>query len=99
MQPAKKNAIVLRIENIADKFDLDAQTFRVTMSELCTDLYEVSNAGDASKLKDVHITEVTLTMNQDYKTMDAKKLRWRTVDDAKIDPTQPLDRSEDEPSF
>ena len=58
-------------------------------------LYQVANGGKLP-LK-VDITETSLSGNQAYTTMQANKIQWKGVDDAKINPPDlPQDKSQEE---
>ena len=99
MFPIKKNVLFVRFENIGDKFDynsasLEETTIYIKVKEFAYALYEIAN-GQNAQLNNINIVETTLTGNQAYSEMAAKKVRWTGVDDALIkEPEVPLDHSD-----
>ena len=86
---------MIRLVNYADKFDVQGETPFVNIKLLATGLYQVANGGKGPSKVD--ITETSLTGNQAYTTMQANKIQWKGVDDAKINPPNlPQDKSQDE---
>lgn len=66
---------MLRLENIADKFDLtnDAEVPYIKIDELAKSLYQFVNGGQAVTLYTI-ISETSLTANQLYNQMEANKI-------------------------
>jgi len=76
--------VQLRVENIGDPFDEDtfplSETPEVDIYQLAEDLFIAAN-GDTALLSTINIVEKALTGNQDYATMKANKVQWKTMDD------------------
>jgi hypothetical protein len=80
--PIKKNVISLRVENIGDLFDESTLApLKLDVQGLAEQLFIDVN-GDKSALAYINIEETSLTGNQAYSEMWAKKIQWRTVDDS-----------------
>ena len=93
--PQAQNLLLIRLVNYADKFDPQGATPFVNINSLATGLYQVANGGKLPMKID--ITETSLSGNQAYTTMQANKIQWKGVDDAKINPPNlPQDKSQDE---
>ena len=75
--PASKD-IMLRIEHLGDPHDSDStlQSVTIDMTELTSGLYELVNGKENNHAYSVHITEKSLTNNQNYADMKYKKLHW-----------------------
>ncbi|CDW79296.1 glycosyl hydrolases family 38 protein [Stylonychia lemnae] len=80
--------VIIRIENIADNFDLLDAVQNVTyfnLEQYAHLLYKLANQGqDIGKKEFVNIHEVTLTLNQPQDQMIKNKFVWKTVDDSII---------------
>jgi hypothetical protein len=63
--PIGRNEIVLRLENIGDKFDRPDETVHVKLYELTESFWRKVNGH--APLTAIEITETTLTTNQDFK--------------------------------
>lgn len=101
MFPVARNVILVRFENLADKFDgpinkstPNDTTYSIDVKAFATVLWTKINPG--AFLNDLNIMETTLTGNQNYKTMMANKVQWRGLDDANV--TAPVD-PQDQPGF
>ena len=59
----EKNQVLVRLENIADLFDVKAQTYSVNLEQFARDLYKFANQ-KPDEADGVDIQEVTLSANQ-----------------------------------
>jgi hypothetical protein len=86
MFPLEKNKIVVRFENIADKFDSDAAQFQYNVRDFAEAVYKVANP-NADRLHNVHIQETSITHNMDIKTVEERrrKYQWKGEDDDVFD--------------
>ena len=83
--PVGQNRLTVRLENLADKYDKNSKTETVDLFEChLRNLWDQANPALAGqrKLRFV-VKEVTLTGNMGIEEMQARKLKWRTVDDDK----------------
>ena len=83
--PMAKGNFMLRLQNIADHFDADAEAKSVNKSQVIEALWKAGNI----KNKDVEmgsysVTETSVTGNQPLTDMNARRLSWKTVDDASL---------------
>lgn len=83
MVPLEKNKIRVRLENLADTYDNPSKTLDINLRDLADDLYVSVNGVNPAY---VNIEEMTLTGNQSRAEMLAKKIQWKTVDDATVTP-------------
>ena len=92
--PYGQNSILLRLENIADKFDVGQfpVTPYVQIDQLAQQVYQKVNHGQSAL--QVIVQETSHTANQLYTSVVAGKSNWKGVDDLQISPpTQPRDKS------
>jgi hypothetical protein len=81
--PLSLNTLVVRLENIADLYDKDAQTvylneFKELLEKMWLSVNSDSNAG-----VEIDIQEMSLTANMKLEQMEEERIKWRTVDDFK----------------
>lgn len=83
MLPLSKNNILLRFENLADKFDGDGPEDKVIVDiNLVADaLLKAANHGTLPSMT-FTFQEQSLTSNQPLSEMMSNKIKWKTVDDA-----------------
>lgn len=74
--PRSRNEILIRFENIGDKFDRDEQQLIVDVYNFTKALFDLANAGKA-ELNSINILEVSLTGNQKYTDMVKSKTNWK----------------------
>ncbi len=84
--------MLIRLTNIADKFDGHQETPYVNIEELALLLFSHANPNLSAPL--IEITEMSLSGNQAYSEMQEKKVHWKGVDDSTIvEPALPKDKS------
>lgn len=83
--PLWKNKILVRLENIADRFDTYAPTLKLNMEKFAYIFWMMSNPMSKSKYVPT-ITEVALTANMLEKELQEmrKKRQWKAKNDAEI---------------
>ena len=96
--PMGENSLIVRLTNLADKFDLTVQSEKDTpipyihIDLLAQKLYQLANKGVAPL--QVSISETSLTGNQLFNQMKQGKTQWKGADDDTIvEPDLPKDRS------
>jgi len=78
--PLGRNEILIRVENMQDLFDGEGDVIDFSISEYCMALMRQANQGidvDVSKLT---IEERSLSNNQPYDEVVAKKFAWPTTE-------------------
>jgi hypothetical protein len=79
--PQGLNKILFRLENLADHFDLGA-TQQVNIKTLVEGMWRSSNE---SEVPEYSLTETSVTGNMPVEEMQARRLKWKTVDDGKYE--------------
>jgi len=94
--PLKRNNILLRLENVADNFDVNVNdtVLYFKIKDYAANLYNTQN-GNRSTLSYINVYETSLTANQPYTDMLANKIKWYGADDANVtEPAWPRDRAD-----
>ncbi|CDW90125.1 glycosyl hydrolases family 38 protein [Stylonychia lemnae] len=94
--PMSRSSVILRLENIADKFDLaQNQSQKVPylqIDEMAKTIFRLANNGE--EVSQVIISETSLLGTELYSYMQSDKIQWKGVDDDFIkQPVQPSDIS------
>jgi len=82
--PMAKNKLHIRLENLEDLYDLNAKTYTVDMKDLLHSMWKEANKQAPVDFSSYAISEKSLTGNMDVSEMWARKIQWKTVDDAKL---------------
>ena len=83
--PMAKGKFMLRLQNIADHFDADAETKSVNKSQVIEALWKAGNIKNKDlEMGSYSVTETSVTGNQPLTDMNARRLSWKTVDDASL---------------
>jgi hypothetical protein len=77
-----KNKILIRVENIADLIDGPYAYESIDLNNLAQGIYEVMNGDNI--FVETTIKELSLTGNQEYSAMEARRIKWKTRDDATV---------------
>lgn len=80
--PLSLNTLVIRLENIADLYDKDASSVTIEFKELLTNMWHSANS-DSNAQAEFDIQEMSLTANMNLEQMEARRIKWKTVDDPK----------------
>jgi len=86
--PRAKNLVHVRLENLADLYDSNSQAYTVSLSSVANALWAAANKLKPVPLGSVQITELSLSGNMLLEEMQARRIHWKTVDDAKTGATQ-----------
>lgn len=79
--PKKKNLIHVRLENIADLYDSNSKTHTVDLEKIADTLWLSANQLAPHAYDMLNIRELSLTGNMFLDEMQARKIKWKTVDD------------------
>ena len=91
--PMGKNNLLVRLENIGDKFDTDTYdpkptdfetTYVIDMHKMAKYLWDFANGEENFPMQTYNIVETTLTGNQEYKVMEDQKLKFKGIGDSKL---------------
>lgn len=81
MFPMGKNQIMLRLENLQDKYvDGSIQSFDFDVRSFAENFFSEVNGG-LEKLSYINVMETSLTGNQPINEVRENKIHWATVDD------------------
>lgn len=81
--PMAKGKFMLRLQNIADLIDEDAETKTVNKKSVIEAMWKVGNINNKDAVMGSYtVTETSVTGNQALKDMNARRLSWKTKDDA-----------------
>lgn len=85
MFPLWKNMILVRLQNSADKFDMDAPELTIDMNMMAVSLWNSTNPQSKQKV-DKYVKEVSLTANmaQDEVVKRREGMKWKGQDDDHI---------------
>lgn len=84
--PMGKNKIMVRFENMADRFDSDLTVQQLDLDKFANTFYQSANPGSIVGSYNSTFKEVSLTANQLKSDLDAKKAKepWIGEDDGKM---------------
>lgn len=88
-----RNSILMRVENIGDMFDSDYELIweTVDIAGVADQLFTSVNGALPYQAQ---IKELSLTGNQSYEEMSAKRIKWKTWDDHVVEPPSPAPHPE-----
>lgn len=81
--PKARNLVNVRLENLADLYDSNHQTYKINLSGIAKALWKSANALNPVDFEALEINELSLTGNMLLEEMKARKIKWQTVDDDK----------------
>lgn len=78
-----RRTIMIRLENIGDIFNSQGMVLTPTVNlvTVIEGLWDTANRSSGEQQYGYEAVEVSLTGNEQYSTMAAKKIAWATVDD------------------
>lgn len=83
--PIAKGKFMLRLQNIADLIDKDAETKKVNKTSVIEAMWRAGNAKNKdAEIGSYTVTETSITGNQKLADMNARRLHWKTQDDDKL---------------
>lgn len=83
--PKARNLVHVRLENLADLYDENSKEYSINLSGIADALWKSANKLAPVAYDGLEITELSLTGNMELKEMQARKLKWMTVDDEKME--------------
>jgi len=90
LQPLARNKVMVRLENLYDNFDANAQAYTLLLSQLAEELWRNSNSGPMPSYK---MVETSVTGNMPVEEMESRRINWKTA--SKNHKRQKKDRSVD----
>jgi hypothetical protein len=77
--PMAKGKFMLRLQNIADLIDKDAETMKVNKTSVIEAMWKVGNMNNKNAVMGSYtVTETSITGNQKLVEMNANRLTWKT---------------------
>ena len=81
--PLGRNRVLLRLANLQDPVDGDTSNKTVQLDQVAQAMLQWTNPSSFASLN-YTLTEKSLTANMDLTEMLARRIQWKTVDDAKL---------------
>lgn len=84
--PQAKNKILLRIQNLADKFNPEASTQKVNLTKMVEGMWKSAHSLD-SEVGSYTLTETSVTGTIPMADMQSRRLKWKTEDEEDVPET------------
>jgi len=81
--PLDRNKILVRLENLADRYDVGAASKNVSLRAVLHAFWTSANQAHSQEYSDLLVEEMSLTANMKMTEMLERKVHWRTADDEK----------------